>query len=37
MGLRDLLRDPNAYRPGGGSKGLKYQSPPLLGEELHLM
>ena len=34
MGLRDLLRDPNAYRPGGGSKGLKYQSPPLLGERV---
>ena len=34
MGLRDLLKDPNAYRPGGGSKGLKYQSPPLLGERV---
>ena len=34
MGLRDLLRDPSAYRPGGGSKGLKYQNPPLLGERV---
>jgi hypothetical protein len=34
MGLLDLLKDPNAYRPGGGSKELKYKNPPLLGSRV---
>ena len=34
MALLDLLKDPNAYRPGGGSKELKYKNPPLLGSRV---
>jgi hypothetical protein len=34
MSLLNLLKEPTAYRPGGGSKELKYKNPPLLGHRV---